>query len=143
MRESTGNTFLYYVVIVFLILGLLVLAGSFGYSKAYKAKNKIIRVIEDRLGYGSDVIDEIDNILGTSGYRIKSAYRNPQCPATVNGGQLLEESDRYYYCVYSHTTERGIYYSVVAYTRFEIPLISGLLQFPIYGDTRTIYDLNY
>lgn len=143
MRESTGNTFLYYIVLVFLILALLVLVGSFGFSKAFKAKNKIIRVIEDRLGYNSTVMDEIDRMLGTNGYRVKSAYRNPECPVSVNGGQLLAESEKYYYCVYSHETIRGVYYSVVVYTRFEIPLINGLLQFPVHGDTRTIYDLNY
>lgn len=140
MREAIGNTFMYNIVIVFVLLIILVLVGSLSYSKGFKAKNKIINVIEENRGYDATAIEEIDEILKSSGYRPKSAFSKKSCPD--RNGELLEGSDKYFYCVYANTTDRGIYYSVTIYIRFEIPLLSGILEFPVSGDTRTIYDLN-
>lgn len=140
MREAVGNTFLYNVIIIFILLALLILVGSLSYSKGFKAKNKIVAIIEDHRGYDEEVIDEIDEVLRGSGYRPKSVFRHDECPD--RNGELLEQSDRYMYCVYENQTDRGVYYSVTIFIRFEIPLISGILEFPVNGDTRTIYDLD-
>lgn len=139
MRDAIGNTFMYNIVIVFVLLIMLVLIGSLSYSKGFKAKNKIINIIEENRGYDDTAIEQIDAVLKDSGYRPKSAFKNKKCPD--RNGELLEGSDKYFYCVYSNETERGVYYSVTIYIRFEIPLLSGILEFPVNGDTRTIYDL--
>lgn len=141
MREAVGNTFIFNVVIIFIVVATLVLVGSLGYSKGFKAKNKIIRIIEDNQGYNHDTMEQIDSALLDNGYRLKSAFARKSCP-DLEGSTLLEESKNYLYCVYSNNTERGIYYSVIIYIRFEIPILSGILEFPVKGDTRTIYDLN-
>ncbi len=140
MRSAVGNTFLYNIVIVFVVLVLLILISSLSYSKGFKAKNKIVSIIENNRGYDNEAIEKIDAVLKESGYRPRSAFKNKQCPD--RNGELLEQSDKYFYCVYSNNTDRGVYYSVTIYIRFEIPLLSGILEFPVNGDTRTIYDLN-
>lgn len=141
MREALGNTFLYNVIIVFIFVALLVLVGSLGYSKGFKAKNRIISIIEDNQGYDEVAIERIDQALKDNGYRLKSVFRHKSCP-TRNGEEALTESNNYMYCVYQNTTPRGMYYTVVIYIRFEVPIISGLLEFPVSGDTKTIYEIN-
>ncbi len=145
MREAIGNSFLFNVIIVFIFIILFILVSSLSYSKGFKAKNKIISIIEDRRIYDEDVMEEIDLALRQNGYRPKSVFRHQDCPEPEEDEVkvLLEESVNYPYCVYQISTERGIYYNVLIYTRFEIPLLSGLLEFGVAGDTRTIYDLNY
>lgn len=141
MREALGNTFLYNVIIVFIFVALLVLVGSLGYSKGFKAKNRIISIIEDNKGYDETAMIRIDQALKDNGYRLKSVFRHNSCP-TRNGVDALTESNNYMYCVYPNTTPRGMYYTVVIYIRFEVPIISGLLEFPVSGDTKTIYDIS-
>lgn len=140
MREATGNTFVYNIVIAMVLLAMLVLVASLSYSKGFKAKNKIIAIIEENRGYDDVAMKNIDKLLKESGYRPKSVYSINSCPIR-RGKQLLEESNNHMYCVYANTSERGMYYSVTIYIRFEIPLLSGLLEFPVSGDTKTIYDL--
>lgn len=144
MREAVGNTFLFNVIIVFIFVILFILVGSLSYSKGFKAKNKIISIIEDQRTYDEEVINQIDQALNKNGYRTRSVFRHKECPEPKEDEAkvLLEQSVNYPYCVYQVTTERGIYYSVTVYTRFEVPLISGLLEFGVSGDTRTIYDLD-
>ncbi|MCI9233267.1 MAG: hypothetical protein HFH08_01565 [Bacilli bacterium] len=144
MRDAIGHTFLYNIVIVFVFIIAFVLVGSLSYSKAFKAKNEIISIIEKHREYDAETIAEIDATLKDSGYRSRVVFRHNTCPAPKEGSSkvLLEESVSYPYCVYENVTERGVYYSVIIYMRFEVPLLSGLLEFPVKGDTRTIYDLD-
>ena len=144
MRDAIGHTFLYNIVILFVFIIAFVLVGSLSYSKAFKAKNEIISIIEKHREYDIETIEEIDIALKDSGYRSRVIFRHNTCPAPKEGSSkvLLEESVNYPYCFYENITERGIDYSVIIYMRFEVPLLSGLLEFPVKGDTRTIYDLD-
>jgi len=46
MREAIGNTYIVGVVITFMSIFIIIFAGSIGYSKASKARNRIISIIE-------------------------------------------------------------------------------------------------
>lgn len=143
MREAVGQSSLYTIVIVFLFVALLILMCSLSYSKSYKAKNKIISLIEDNRGYDASVSDQIDTMLRSSGYRPVSVYRHntlADCPA-VSDGMLIGGMDNYSYCIYEHSTDRGKYYTAVIYMRLEIPVISSIVEIPVHGDTRTIYNI--
>lgn len=142
MREAIGHTFLYNIVIVFIFVIAFVLIGSLSYSKGFKAKNEIISIIEKNRSYDAEVIKEIDATLKKSGYRSRAIFRHKTCPTLKGSKILLQESVNYPYCVYQNTTQRGTYYSVIIYIRFEIPILSGILEFPVKGDTKTIYRLN-
>lgn len=144
MRHAIGQTFLYNLVILFLFIIAFVLVGSLSYSKGFKAKNEIVSIIEKHRGYDTETIKTIDEALRDSGYRARSVFRHKTCPTPKEESSkvLLEESVNYPYCVYESVTERGVYYSVIVYIRFEIPILSGLLEFQVKGDTRTIYNLD-
>ena len=136
MREAVGQSSLYTIVIVFLFVALLILMCSLSYSKSYKAKNKIISLIEDNRGYDASVSDQIDTMLRSSGYRPVSVYRHntlADCPA-VSDGMLIGGMDNYPSCIYEH-------YTAVIYMRLEIPVISSIVEIPVHGDTRTIYNI--
>ena len=56
MKEAFGNTAITTIVITFMAILILILASSSSYSKASKVRNRIIEMIENNQGYGSDCI---------------------------------------------------------------------------------------
>lgn len=154
MREAIGNTFIVNLLMVFIAVMSALLIGSISYSKAFKVKNRIIYTIEKYGGWdsgGSNIVrTEIEASLRDIGYQLKLANSsfyssgNKWCPRK-NGvdpvygykGQVIT----YHYCVYEYNNEKGHYYGVTTYMHFDIPLIGNYVEFPIYGETRSLYDV--
>lgn len=138
MREAIGSSFLVNVIIVFIAVIMLLLVGSLSYSRTFKIKNKIIDIIEKYEGYNASAAAEIEQLLSNMGYRV-NAYGRQSCKTNGDGEALNEYASNYRYCVVEYTSDRGVYYGVTAYIYFEIPLFSKVLEFPIYGETKTFY----
>lgn len=143
MKEAIGNSFLITIVIVFLFLIMGLLISSLSYTKAYKAKNKIINVIEKYNGYTDAAEKDIYVDLGKMGYKINSlAIKCPDVKAEeIDYKSLVHDGARgkYHYCLYSIKSGRGVYYHVVTYMHFDVPLIGERLSFKVDGDSRTVY----
>lgn len=159
MKESISNALILNIVIIFLFIFLILFAGSTAYTKAFKVKNRIISIIEKRettiltKGFkagNNSVLDEIESALSDAGYRIemnvnqkctdamKKRFKNTNYSYNVvNTG-----SSTYNYCIaefYDATSPmQGKYYAVITYMYFEIPLIGKTLEFPVYGETKTL-----
>lgn len=149
MREAIGNTFIVNLLLVFLGVMSIIFIGSISYSKAFKVKNRIIHVIEK---YGEwpegELVNyprkEIEASLKQIGYPLIarigdcSKYAKDSSAAVVYGGNPADTT--YHYCVYKYKNDRGVYYGVTTFMHFDIPLIGGLLEFPVYGETKALYD---
>jgi hypothetical protein len=147
VREAIGNSFVLNFIITFIILFILVFVGMSTFTKAFKVKNKIVDTLENYDGkiessnrLNSDVQNEINEKLGSIGYRID---KTGECKTDgrFSDGQLLSKDSNYRYCVYKFTTSKGNYYGVAAYAYLEIPIIGAKLEFPVYGETKIFYDL--
>lgn len=160
MKESISNALVLTLVITFLFIFVILFSASTAYTKAFKVKNKIISIIEKRentvakSGITSSIIDEIEAALGEVGYRVvinndvkceedfKKRFKN------MNYTLVNVKSNSYRYCIAefingtkeSHGRKEmlGKYYAVVTYMYFEIPLLGKDLEFPVYGETKTI-----
>lgn len=122
MRESIGLTYIVYFIAIFFGLSIVLFTGSLGYSKAFKAKNNIINIIEKNEcidGGTCTSKDEIDEVLKGIGYRVKAG--------------------KYNYEITTKNVENGVVYKVTTYMYFDIPIIGSYLEFPVSGETRTIY----
>ena len=162
MKEAIGNAALFNIIIIFVIILVAFFIGSLAYSKAYKAKNRIIEEIEKdesyTFGADSDTTEtRINKWLAEIGYRTnyRKINNGDHCPDTtkefgeVSGVSLVNNSSTYQYCVYRVDTckdyDKGIcgrYYRVITYMYFDIPIIGGLLQLPVRGDTMTFTQIN-
>lgn len=161
MREAIGNTFIVNLLLVFIAVLSALLIGSIAYSKAYKVKNRIVFTIEkygaweiyDRNGGNNIVRNEIETALKDVGYHLRLVSSAKDCPdragktgvgtrRRVYGGNVPNETT-YDYCVWEYTLEngKGRYYGVTTFMHFNIPLIGSYLQFPVYGETRPLYDV--
>jgi hypothetical protein len=168
MKESIGQAFIMNLILFFFGILVLLYFGSINYSKAYKAKNKIVNTIEKYGGWddpespNTPVKDEVYLKLEQGGYQtvvITGDDLRKKCAAKVLSKQkrnvtdkdiedlniVYPESDeltnrRYEFCVIEHKASRGSYYQVVTFMRFEVPVVGNLLNPAIYGETAVLYD---
>lgn len=144
MRQAVGNAFILNLVITFITLMMLVFVGSISYSKAYKVKNRIINLIEHNKGYDEAVSIEIKEVLSDVGYQISN---NQSCDRfKVNDKSRIvyptsEFKDGYRYCIIENRTDTGRYYTVVAFMKFDFPIIGDFMEFPVKGETKIMSDL--
>lgn len=139
MRESIGGGLLFNLVITFVIIMIGVFVASLAYSKAYKAKNKIIDILED---YGAETdtppIAEINNVLGDLGYN----ENNGRTCSPTKGGTIypINVSEKAYdYCIEKIKTKSGYYYRVSTYMHLDIPIVGRIFSTAITGETKNIY----
>lgn len=143
MKESLGSTFLYNIIIVFIVIVFAILAATLTYYKAYKVNTKIINSIEKFEGYNDLSVKEINYTLTSIGYMYKDDHK---CPAEKNGASLAgPESKQFRYCVYYYPKDgddRHYSYGVMTYITIDIPIVNMFLQIPIYTRSNRIFRFN-
>ena len=135
MRDAIGGSLLLNLVVIFTSIVILFFAGIMAYSKAYKAKNKIIEVIESYENYDETVAGVISEDLKLAGYRNANREQIEAKCGTDNANEST-----YFYCIYedANSAEEGFSYEVVTFVQFDFPVIGNLLVFPVKGETRTL-----
>lgn len=148
MREAIGGTWLFSIVIVFIVLFTSFLAISVNYSKAFKVKNGIISIIEKNEGVSTDTVDEVSDYLDTVGYLVYSS-----CPDTVTSQSSTDKaqgfeasntnSRKFKYCIAKTEDTNGnikkTYYKVTVFFRVDLPIMGEIFTFPVTGETKPIY----
>lgn len=135
MREGIGTASLLNIVIIFLLVTFALLAATLSYSKAFRVNSRILTTVEKYEGYNTLADTEINNILGTLGYRTGSS----NCPKKNGVEATSKYSDQYDYCIYYSDIDAHHYkYGVITYITLDLPLISQI-KLPIYTETERIY----
>ena len=166
MRESIGSTWIFQIVVIFILLFVGFLFLTLTYSKSYKLKNEVINIIEKNGSVNKKSVALINNYLTNSGYSYK--YRCPQQTAeTINdpvwygcndleGNTLVEvtnNSKDYYYCIRKFTNkdnEAGsygspanknitMYYEIQIFYKFSLPIIENIGTFTTNGTTNDMF----
>lgn len=156
MKEAIANAGVFNLIIIFVIILLAFFIGSLGYSKAFKVKNIIVNEIEKEKGYTEEVNKTVEDLLGKIGYRMNTGFSSNSCPL-VDGGSIVNLGSNYQYCVYkfddcrtNRNTNTGecknskssIYYRVVTYMYFDVPIINNLIKIPVVGETKSFVTIN-
>lgn len=141
MSGPIGHTYIYNIIILFVVIVFAFLAGTLSYYKAYKVNNKITNSIEKYEGYNSLSKAEIEQNLLSLGYQ----QGTPNCNATYKGMQLVTvegSPEIYNYCIYVDVTNpnSGTYYTYGILTRMSIdlPLIDKM-TLPVFTKANPIF----
>lgn len=143
MSGPVGHTFIYNLIIIFIVIVFGFLAGTMSYYKAFKINNRIVSSIEKFEGYNPDSIDEIATILSTFGYSLekiecKGSYKNMNLVGNSNNGN----TNPYKYCIYidNPNPAKGDYYTygVLTYMNINLPVVNKI-NIPVYTKTNRIY----
>lgn len=159
MRTAIGSTWIYQLVIIFILLFVSFLILSLTYSKNYKTKNEIINIIEKYEGVNSKSIQIINNYLIYNNYGTKGS-----CPTTGNWmgvtdlkSTKLEKTRsgvKYYYCLNkkwhksssktdstsSLHVKSKMYYQTKTFFKFNLPVLGDLYTFTVDGTTNDIFE---
>lgn len=142
MHGPLGHTFIYNLIIIFIVIVFGFLAGTMSYYKAFKVNNRIVASIEKFEGYNSESQKEISRSLGTLGYSIDKL----SCKETYKGMSLVgtsaDSSNPYRYCIYidKQNPKKGDYYTygVLTYMNIDLPFVNRI-NIPIFTKTNRIY----
>lgn len=141
MKAATGNAMLMNIMIVFMVIVMALLVTSISYTKAFRIKNRIVDIIEYYNGDFNNSKDEITNEINTSlssvGYRLSSST---SCKK-IDNKEALSINTNYQVCIYEYNdSNRGKYYKVISYMYFDVPLVGGILNIPVSGETKVFYE---
>lgn len=155
MRESIGGGWLMSIVVLFIVLFSGYLAVSVNYSKAFKVKNYILSVIEQREGYTTSNLtpSELEtignpssniNIKQSAQTEIYAYLKDVGYFSDVINSNYCEDNDLGEYiaggfCLKRICTGTGNYYKATTFLRIEFPVIDFVFKVPISGETKVIY----
>lgn len=147
MREAIGGTWLFGLVITFIVFFASFLAISVNYSKAFNVKNNVVDLISKYEGNNCNARKNIGKYLNDVGYLVTGECKNVDgvdyIPYDLNGNEVTG-STRGYYCVAKDNTGSSTdidksYYRVMVFFRVDLPVIGNLTTFRIKGETESIY----
>lgn len=141
MKETINTAFIFNLMFIFLTIIIVLVITSLSYSKAFKVKNKIVDIIELHQGFTGKAETEINEFLRGIGYKVVSWKRTNNCRAD-KGHVLNTGSVGYNYCVYENEVYNGTYYVVETFIYFDFPIINDIIEIPVYGETKIIYNLD-
>lgn len=121
MRESIGATFLIKLMVVFIVLYNSLLAIAVNYAMVFRVKNQIINLLEQYEGC-QGARTKIEEYIANVGY-----YR----ATTADQGPYSIEPES--------VSNRGTYYVVTTYIKFDFPFVENLLRVNVSGETKIIY----
>lgn len=160
MRESIGGGWLMSIVVLFIVLFSGYLAISVNYSKAFKVKNYILSVIEQREGYTTSNLTSSElatmgnlnsniNVKQSAQTEIYKYLKDVGYFSDVIDSNYCEDNDLGEYieggfclkriCTKNGNYGTGNYYKATTFLRIEFPVIDFVFKVPISGETKVIY----
>lgn len=133
MRDAFGGAFSIKLMLIFLMLYVSFMCVALSYARAFRVKNRIINIVEQKEGYvmgQTTAIDkEIDQYLDGAGYYV--TYNDVK---SVSSCSSLQGRG---YCILQ-MANNPTYYKVETYMIFKIPIIGIKFPISIEGETRRI-----
>lgn len=159
MRESIGATYIFSICLTFIILFTAYLAISLNYAKAFRIKSNIVSMIEENEGYCSNNLEQkVRDYLISEGYTA-SGTCSPNISSTnsrtVDDYRLVSDGCIDIYntgkcnaCIYRRERynnsddigDSNSYYKVVAFFKFDLPILNVLTNFKVGGETKMIHE---
>ena len=159
MKEAVGGFSLFNIVIVFVLLFAGYISMSINYSKAYNVKNEILNIIRNQGGICTSTTPDSNNCYNFSvqiaDYFSEANYRSTgTCNSSEDNGWVgynregQVDNTNSAFCIKAIKANsnselpNALYYQVKVFYQLDLPIISSIFEFSIYGETGRIYDPN-
>lgn len=124
MKDSFGGTFMLYIMLIFFVIFVCLLAAAINLSKTFRVKNVAINYLEH---YSYD--EAKSKIMDIGGYNVSDEGKaDEHCTGEMINGV----------CVVEVRQSLGVYYKVFSYIVMDFPLFHTGILIPIGGETKTI-----
>jgi len=146
MREAIGGTWLFGLVLTFIVFFASFLAVSINYSKAFKVKNDIVDLISKYEGNNCNAREKISNYLSQTGYLVLNSCDGDDGYTYIGyrlEGNPVGIGNKAYYCISTDSTDDTTvvdknFYRVKIFFKIDLPIVGDLFTFPIKGETESI-----
>lgn len=151
MRDAFGSTFMFKLIIIFIVFYVSFMTIAVSYAKVFRVKNGVIDILEqyqyDSVGSrAQDVIGRVDNYLSKFPYNeganenvkklCKEDSRNQSASGETYENQFTENGA----CIIrTDLGEGSVFYEVVVYLVVSFPVFNQDFVIPIRGETTTIH----
>lgn len=147
MREAIGGTWIFQIVIFFILLFTGYMCLSINHSKAFNVKNTIVKAIEREEGVNLSNPDDDEAIKKIVEYLKETSYRTTgRCPEGYMGynrdGRI--DSRNSAFCIAEQVASSGSdmpimnYYRIVVFYQLDLPIFRSVFEFKVSGDTKII-----
>lgn len=159
MKEAIGGTWLFGIVVAFVVLFTTFISVSTNYSRSFRIKDDILSIIEHYHGVNDKSLEAINRNLTSIGY--SSTGRCPDdgtCWVGYNtSGVVSGYGTNRNYCISRHLINKqatknkisgvighpeSAYYSVAVFFRLDWPILNSFFNINITGETSIIYNVN-
>ncbi len=150
MREAIGGTWIFQIVIFFILLFTGYMCLSINHSKAFNVKNTIVKAIEREEGVNLSNPDSDPAIRQIVEYLKETSYRTTgKCPDGYTGynrdGKI--DSRNSSFCLKAQVARGNVpdrygeipvmnYYRVVVFYQLDLPIFRSIFEFRVSGDTK-------
>lgn len=145
MREAIGGTWLFQIVIFFVLLFTGYMCLTINHSKAFNVKNNIINTIEREEGVDLNNPENDEAIKKIVTYLKDNSYRTTgKCPDDYVGfnrdGKL--DSRNSAFCLKEQEARSGSelpamsYYRIIVFYQLDLPIFRSVFEFRVSGDTK-------
>ena len=145
MKEVSSSTWVFQIMILFILIFSCFLVLVLNYNKAYRIKNNMISIIEINDGITKNSLGLINNVLRGEGYKNTGV-----CPTDgigwygatdLDGGyEEAQSQTRYLFCFKKYKTlEDDVYYEIKVFYEFTLPFLGPISVFPITGRTDNFF----
>ncbi len=145
MKEVSSTTWSFQIIIFFILIFACFLTLVLTYSKAYTIKNRMLTMIEKYEGFTPDSIGVINGFVKQYSYATKGTC-NEAWYGAIDLNANYEEAKsntKYYYCFNENKTSDGkIYYDLVVFYKFNLPVVGQIATYRITGQTQSFIGAN-
>ncbi len=145
MREAIGGTWIFQIVIFFILLFTGYMCLSINHSKAFNVKNTIVKAIEREEGVNISNPDHDPAIEKIVEYLKQTSYRTTgRCPEGYMGynrdGRIDTRNSAF--CLKEEVTRNSAdmpnmnYYRIVVFYQLDLPIFRSVFEFRVSGDTK-------
>ena len=147
MKESFGATFLFQIVIVFLLLFTAIMCLTINNTKAFAVKNEVVSYIESQGGI--DISRPLDNrndgivdILSKAGYFTTGKCETGYTAYNRDGSLNTSTSNKSAICIKkidSNQETGGCYFEIMVFYRLDLPVFGSVFNFKTTGKTKVLF----
>jgi len=161
MKEAIGGTWLFGIVIVFIVFFTTFISFSTNYARVFKVKDEVLTIIERYKGVNSSSVKKINDRLSNIGYSGKGkcvdtsgeqSYYSDHYSKWLgcNGDEEpIINSNKSNYCIRKYVISsddigptghpRSAYYQVVVFFELDWPVVGSLFNTRVDGETSVIH----
>ncbi len=141
MREVSGSTWTFQMIILFILIFACFLTLVLSYNKAYTIKNRMLTIIEKYEGVTEESGEIMNTFASQHSYKMKAT-----CPTDgdwwgaidLDGNyEEAKAKTKYSYCFRKLSgSNNQVYYQIQVFYKFNLPVIGDIATYRINGETR-------